>query len=459
MSLNRWRNFRLNSDVLATDFSARVSTVMKKRDVIIVGAGMAGLSAGRALAEAGENVTLLESRNRVGGRVHTLRAGDETFELGAEFVHGRPPELWQIIHDANLRTEELNGRQVCYEQNQLDDCGARWERDLELMDGLKEWQDSDCTFADYLNRHKVNGERREHLTSYVEGFNAADHRQISVLALAKQQTAEDAIEGDRIFRLCDGYSQIPEFMAKKILLAGGQISLNSHVQSISWKPGHAKIAYSVNGAIKHSIADCVVVTLPLGVLQRRSVTFSPEPAEILENAEQSRMGHVRRIDLLFRERFWAKLQIRDSHAQLDDLSFLFAVREIPTTWWTQFPGRNGHVTAWVGGPRADALEGIHATELGRTACDTFSRMFKLDRAEIETLLLECHSHDWQRDPLSLGAYSYLPVGAISIPEQMSEPVNNTLYFAGEHTDITGHWGTVHAALRSGLRAARQVLDS
>jgi monoamine oxidase len=79
--------------------------------------------------------------------------------------------------------------------------------------------------------------------------------------------------------------------------------------------------------------------------------------------------------------------------------------------------------------------------------------------ELHALLTSWHTHDWQRDPLSLGAYSYAPKGAIDASDAMAEPVAETLYFAGEHTDTTGHWGTVHGALRSGLRAAKQVLES
>lgn len=271
---------------------------MKQKNVIILGAGMAGLAAGRALAEAGATATIVEARNRVGGRIHTLRTSGETFELGAEFVHGLPPELWQAIREANFRTEELAGKKVCCQHGELTDCGQQWERDFESIERLKEWKEPDCSFAEYLTRSNIEGEQRQHLVSYVEGFNAADHQTIGVASLAKQQAAEDAIEGDRL-----------------------------------------------------------------------------------------------------------------------------------------------------------------VAEVGKRACSALGRVFHLPVNEIETLLNCCYSHNWQRDPLSMGAYSYLPVGSISVPNQMCDPVKETLYFAGEHTDTTGHWGTVHAALRSGLRAAAQILQS
>lgn len=172
-------------------------------------------------------------------------------------------------------------------------------------------------------------------------------------------------------------------------------------------------------------------------------------------ARSLRMGDARRIAMLFVERFWTNSSAR---LPLDDLGFLFAPGALPPTWWTQFPSRSGHLTAWVGGPRSEQLAGLQLSELRKTVCGTLARIFQARREEIDNLLTECHSHDWREDPFYCGTYSYVPAGAIEAPNQMSEPVDGTLYFAGEHTDTTGHWGTVHAAVRSGLRAARQILE-
>jgi monoamine oxidase len=79
--------------------------------------------------------------------------------------------------------------------------------------------------------------------------------------------------------------------------------------------------------------------------------------------------------------------------------------------------------------------------------------------ELQTRLLSCHSHDWQSDPFARGAYSYAPAGALDASARLTAPVEGTLFFAGEHTDTEGHWGTVHGALASGLRAAAQILET
>jgi monoamine oxidase len=94
--------------------------------------------------------------------------------------------------------------------------------------------------------------------------------------------------------------------------------------------------------------------------------------------------------------------------------------------------------------------------LGRAACGELAAVFVLPEQTLRDALVATHWHDWSRDPFSRGAYSYVPAGALDAPTAMTRPAAGTLFFAGEHTDITGHWGTVHAALRSGLRAATQI---
>jgi len=431
---------------------------LMKKNVIILGAGMAGLAAGRALAEAGIAVMILEARDHVGGRIRTVRAAGEIFELGAEFIHGSPPELWKIIREAGFRTEELEGQQICYQQGRLMDCGQQWEHNFQAIEQLNEWKGPDRSFADYLAEKNIGEDQRRHLISYVEGFNAADYRQIGIYALAKQQAAEDEIEGDRVFRVCDGYARVPAFVADQVRRHGGKIVLNTVAHSIDWNPGDVHISCTMDGKTESLAADCMVVAVPLGVLQSGAIEFSPEPGDIFQVAKSIRMGSVRRVDLLFRERVWAERKVSDATAHLDDLSFLFAFNELPSTWWTQFPSLNGRLTGWVGGPRSDVFANMISDEVAKKACEALARIFQLPLKQIEALLETSYSYDWLRDRFSMGAYSYLPVGSINAPNRICDPVGGTLYFAGEHTDTTGHWGTVHAALRSGLRAAEQILQ-
>jgi monoamine oxidase len=211
-----------------------------------------------------------------------------------------------------------------------------------------------------------------------------------------------------------------------------------------------------------------LITVPLGVLQADSIAFAPAPAEILAHARRLAMGEVVRVSLLFHERFWRHAVSpsipADIRRRLLDLSFLFTSAEVPPTWWTPNPTPAPLLTAWIGGPRVAELRRSLAASgdplaLPRRCLATLARVFELSFAELQSLLVSWHAHDWSADPYSLGAYSYVPAGALDAPAKLTTPVEETLYFAGEHTDLTGHWGTVHAAIGSGMRAAEQILGA
>jgi monoamine oxidase len=104
-----------------------------------------------------------------------------------------------------------------------------------------------------------------------------------------------------------------------------------------------------------------------------------------------------------------------------------------------------------------AVTGDADAPLLPSSLETLAKVFNRPVAELQGLLSSWHTHDWLADPYAGGAYSYVPVGALDAPERMTHPVEDTLYFAGEHTDVTGHWGTVHAALQSGTLAAERLL--
>jgi monoamine oxidase len=420
-------------------------------DIIIIGAGMAGLTAARTLAEAGRKVTLLEASSRVGGRIHTIREGNEIIELGAEFVHGKPPELWSLIEEAGLETYELDGSNLAFEEGQLQTRDDNQEAN-EALEKLESWIKPDLTFADYIAQHSFPDHQRQTAIGYVEGFNAADHHIIGVAALALQQAAEDAIDGTSIFRLRNGYDQLPLFLAKKFTQAGGHLIFNTLVERIDWSHNHVHVEANTNGQPVHFEAHQAVITLPLGVLQQKSVSFVPTP-DALHEAQRLRMGHARRFTLLFRERFWTQLK----PTPLSDLSFLFSFSSMPPVWWTSHPAQSNTITGWAGGPRSEALAHLSPEQLGETACNELAQIFSLDAAYLRSQLIACHTHDWQHDALTVGVYSYIPAGALDACSKMTIPADKTLYFAGEHTDTTGQWGTVHAAIRSGQRAANQIL--
>ncbi len=137
--------------------------------------------------------------------------------------------------------------------------------------------------------------------------------------------------------------------------------------------------------------------------------------------------------------------------ELKDVSFLFAPDGMPPTWWTTHPRVNGILTGWVAGRRAGNLDLSTLPATGWLRLWLFSAIWGQG--------VRWHQHDWKVDPYSLGSYCYVARGAIRASDEMAVPVESTLYFAGEHTDVTGHWGTVHGALRSGYRVAEQLLEA
>jgi monoamine oxidase len=411
---------------------------------------MAGLTAARALAEAGLKVLVVEAQDRIGGRIWTRHVGDEAIELGAEFIHGRPPELWALIDEAGLETYERGGAQICFEDGTRSDCGGELGKVFKSLEKLETFNGPDMSFAEYLEREKTPAEERGPIIGYVEGFNAADHREVSVASLGAQQKAEDASGSDHNYRLRGGYDQLPRFLSERITEFGGKVLTGTPVKEINWQQDRVEVVSD----LWNFSAPQAVITLPLAVLQNGCVTISPSPDSILEAAGRLRMGQARRFTLLFAEKFWENLP---PQPMLGEMSFLFAFTEMPPVWWTTHPEASHTITGWVGGPRSAALAGLDARTLVSKACTTLGRIFGLRKERIRELLRGCYTHDWQHDRFTLGAYSYVATGGLDASRQMTKPVEDTLFFAGEHTDVTGHWGTVHAAMRSGLRAAEQIL--
>lgn len=423
-------------------------------DVLVVGAGMAGLSAARALAEAGRSVLLVEASDRVGGRMftHHIPSVKDAVELGAEFVHGRPPELLSLIAEAGLHLRELDGRNYCPGAFGFEDC--RENGAFAVIGQLHQYHEdnsSDMNFSDYLRHAKVPEPVARQATNYVEGFNAADASQISVLALAEQQAAEDAIEGDRAFHLREGYSALAEYVHSKFVAAGGRTLLQNKVEHVDWEPGRVSLTVcsAQAGDSRTLTSKKAVIALPLGVLQARMVSFQPQPLTSA-SLEALKMGPVYRLVLVFRQRFWATAE-----RPYPDLHFLFAQDLLPGVWWTRFPSDAPILTGWIGGSRTSK---IRPDALLSQALAVLRQIFGMSEEEIADLLVSSHMHEWSQDPLSLGAYSYVTEGGLEASRQWSQPVEETLFFAGEHSDVTGHWGTVHGALRSGLRAAGQLLE-
>ena len=170
---------------------------------------------------------------------------------------------------------------------------------------------------------------------------------------------------------------------------------------------------------------------------------------------------VTRVVLRLRERFWAsgRFTRRTGNPNLDQLSFVHGADDDFPTWWTAYPVDAPLILAWVGGSPARKLVSLGDDEVTARAIGARARVFSLSRRDASRLVVGSWTHNWVRDPFARGAYSYITVGGQDAPAKLARPLRRTLFFAGEATDAEGRTGTVHGAIASGRRAARQALGA
>ncbi len=433
-------------------------------DVIVVGAGVAGLAALAELDRAGYRVLCLEARDRIGGRIFTLRdpLAPLPIELGAEFIHGRPSQIWQIIRSASLAAYDCAEGSVRIRDGVVQGEGDIWQSVTRLMKDMREKvrQGKEESFASFLEGSDYPPAVKEISGFFVEGFNAARSEIIGIASLAMDEEAAERIEGDRSFRLLSGYDSVPLHILRNVGNAESKLRLNTVLSKVEWRDGSVRLSTNsaLTGYVNHVSARRLIVTVPLGVLQAAAGTpgairWDPQPEEILTAASRLAFGEVVRIVLRFTRAFW------ENRSDLADTGFFFSNESVFPTWWTTLSARTPLLTGWSAGPHASKLPGAPSTEVTRQAIASLARILNTTSERIQSSLEAVYFHDWHADPFSRGAYSYVPAGALAARERLAEPVADTLYFAGEATELNGHSATVHGGIASGRRAAKQVLQS
>jgi monoamine oxidase len=225
------------------------------------------------------------------------------------------------------------------------------------------------------------------------------------------------------------------------------------VAEITWETGRAELTLrGPSGRTSRVEAGAVVVTLPVGVLQAApeepgACRFDPEPPGLRKALGQLAMGCVTRLVVQFREVPWQAL---------DELSFLHLGGSPFNVWWTVYPFRFPLAVAWSGGPPSMEMTGKKPEDVAASAFRALAEQLGISRRRVESRVENFWLHDWNADPFSRGAYSYARVGGSKTAKNLSKPVEGTLFFAGEATDIEGRTGTVEGAIATGLRAAKQV---
>lgn len=424
-----------------------------KSDVVIIGAGVSGLAAARMLRERGVRVAMIEARGRIGGRVFTHRdvRAPAPIELGAEFVHGRAPEVSAIAREAGLLVVDIPDARWERRGRHLVRSKDFWKRLEHIMGRMSANRTPDRSFEEFLATApggRSFARDRAIAREWVENFQAADPLRISERALAKGGSPAGDEAEQRIGRVLDGYDHVPEWLARK---PHDAVHLRTVATHIEWEPGAVRVETS-RGAFT---ARAAIITLPVGVLQARAgdrgaVTIHPAIPRVDEALALIAPGAVTRVVLLFREEFWRK-------GKMSTLSFLQGADPDFPACWTAAPVRGPMLVAWAGGRKGAALALLSVEERRDRAVAALARKFGVPRVRLASLLVDAWTHDWEGDPFARGAYSYPLVGGSGAGEQLARPIRGTLYVAGEATAREADGGTVHGAIRSGRRAATQLL--
>jgi len=397
-------------------------------DVLVIGAGAAGLAAAAELARAGRSVLVVEARDRIGGRCLTRRLPGipAPVELGAEFIHGRPQATLALLRKANIAAVDSTRTQRVALDGRLQDVNIFAQAQRVARRSPK---GKDVSFRAFLARQRLPKLTRTLATMMVQGFDAAD----PALASAREIVEEWSGGGLGLSqpRPQGGYGPLLES-----LVGETKIQLETAVRGVRWKRSSVEVRGTFRGEPWSAWAPRAVITLPIGVLP----SLLREKRHALAKLES---GPVVRVALAFREAFWEKAH--------PGVAFFHSPSAPFPTFWTPLPMHAPLLTCWAGGPKAARMTGSSAKTLLRQALASVRSVFP-DAEEPKAYLM----HDWQADPFARGGYSYVKVGGTGARQALAEPLEETLFFAGEATD-TEQSGTVGGALSSGLRAAREVL--
>jgi monoamine oxidase len=423
-------------------------------DVIIIGAGAAGLTAAHILSGAGKRVLVLEARPYCGGRTLTLPAGRFSFpvETGAEFIHGDLPETKKLLDTAGQSYHVTDGELWRVERGALAQEDS-FNEGADIVVPRLESLDTDITVEAFFNKFFNDPLYRnllQEIRGYVEGYDAGDISRASAFALRDEWGGEE--ESDQ-YRTDLGYSAMIAYLEEESRKSGAEIVCNTVVKKISHKSGLIK-AFTAG---REYDASAVLITVPLGILQASPDTEAFIEIENLPNSHRNAIaqlgfGSVIKILLEFHSSFWKE----DAELGLQNLGWLFSTEEVPT-WWTQSPREIPLLTGWLAGPGARAMSAMPEEEIIKRALQSLSAILKISIEDLHGMLTASAVFNWTADPFTLGAYAYSTPETGKALEVMQKPVEGKLFFAGEAFHNGPQMGTVEGAIISGQEAAKAIL--
>ena len=249
-----------------------------QHNILIIGAGAAGLFAARTLSAAGHTVTVLEANDRIGGRIHTIHPAGFTqpIEAGAEFMHGKLPLTMELLKEAGIEYQPVAGKMIQVKNGRWSDQEEfveGWDELIDRMANLKE----DMTLADFLQQY-FPGDKytplRNSASRFAEGFDVADPHEVSVFSIRDEWVNEQ----EEQYRIPGGYNQLMQYLQKACIADGCVIHTSCAVKTVRWQPNRVEVT-TAGG--KTFTAQKLIVTAPLGVLQapdKHTTAIAFEPA-------------------------------------------------------------------------------------------------------------------------------------------------------------------------------------
>lgn len=415
--------------------------------IVVVGAGAAGLMAARELARAGRKVTILEARQRCGGRIHPLPASEFGYPAdgGAEFVHGEAPVTRALLRDAGLSLQEIEGEPWSFHGTTFAREDRHQAHEAELRAVLRDLKD-DLTVADFLRRHFAGDDyapMRRSIERMVEGYDAADPERASTLALrAEWMDGGHALQA----RIDGGYGTMIDFLAAECRRHGVTIHLGCAVSAIAEESGAAVVRCA--GGDLHS-CDRVILTVPLPLL--REIALPASARARLAATDDIGFGNVIKILLRFARPWW-----RERKEELANMTFLLSDETIPV-WWTQYPDLRPVLTGWIGGPRVAELGSLDSQGLIDAGLGSLAGIFGMVRGDIARELMAAAATNWSHDRYARGAYSWATPRTREAQAILARTDDGPVLFSGEALYRGRDMGTVEAALASGLETAGTLL--
>jgi monoamine oxidase len=416
--------------------------------IIVIGAGAAGLMAAREFGRAGKRVTILEARDRCGGRIDPLPAAEFGYraEGGAEFVHGEAPVTRRLLGDAGLSLLPLEGARWTV-RNGAFSRDETPERNSDALDRVLSELASDMSVTTFLDRYFAGEEfapLRQSVVRMVMGYDAADPDRASVLALRDEwMHSERSAQG----RVVGGYGPMIDFLVAECRKQGSDLHLRAAVSAIDTTDGGVWVRCADGSSYS---ADAAILTVPVPLLQE--IALAPGMRDKVAAATQLGFGNVIKLLLRFRSHWWTSIKDKN----LSDLMFVISDAAVPV-WWTQRPTEHAVLTGWLGGPPTGSLADLDEAQLIEAGLASLAQVFGLSKPQLKTELVAARAIDWGKDPFARGAYSYATLATRRVQAELSASDGSAILLSGEALYQGRDMGTVEAALSSGLETARTLL--